>query len=335
MNAPPEVSIRVREDRLLAFVATCFERAGCQASHAALIARLLVNNDLRGVRSHASRTAHGYCSGLADGALNPRPDVRVVLDTPAVTVLDGDGTLGYLPMVRASEAAVAKARQVGVGAGLVRHIGHYGSAGHYSRICADAGCVGWSVQGYRHEAEPKDPPRSAADSGNPPYSFALPAGQEPAIVVDAGCAFDSPFPSASFDEIARRFPSPFFKSMGLIATSTLVGGALTGFLGPRGDEVERRWPGARMGGTVVAFDLQRLGCEAEFRAEADRYVRGIREGHTPIPGTDRAQLPGAIEEEKTRSYRREGIPYGEPEQAAARALSERFGVPLPWAGSEG
>jgi len=56
MNQPPESFVRVQEDRLLSFATACFERVGLEREHAALVSRLLVNNDLRGVRSHGSRT---------------------------------------------------------------------------------------------------------------------------------------------------------------------------------------------------------------------------------------------------------------------------------------
>jgi cytochrome P450 len=36
--------------------------------------------------------------------------------------------------------------------------------------------------------------------------------------------------------------------------------------------------------------------EAVFRGEVDRMVRDVRETYEPLPGTDRALLPGAIEE---------------------------------------
>ena len=330
MNLPPGDFIRVHENRLLDFVTECFRRSGCD--HAELIARLLVNNDLRGVRSHGSRSASGYCNGFATGGLNPTPSITVIHETEALVVLNGDGTVGYLPMVRATERAVAKAAKQGVGVALVRHIEHYGSAGHYTRICSDAGCVGYSVQGYRKEATPKSPPAHAVLSGNPPFSFALPGDREPAIVVDAGAAFDSsPFAEQEgFEQLARRFPSPFFKSIGMIAASTLIGGALTGFTSDESEAVQQRWPGAGMGGTVIALDPDAIGDGAAFRAEVDRYVRDIRDGHLPLPGTDRVCLPGHLEQERVAEYRREGIAFGEPEQAAMRAISERFDVSLPW-----
>ena len=117
MNRPPETFVSVQEDRLLAFSTACFEKAGLSYDHAALISRLLVNSDLRGVRSHGTRTVNGYCSGFENGDMNPQPNIQLVHETPTAVVLDGDGTLGYLPMVRATEGAIAKSEGGWVGHG--------------------------------------------------------------------------------------------------------------------------------------------------------------------------------------------------------------------------
>ena len=54
MNRPPEAFVHVDEERLLNFSTACFEKAGITHEHAALISLLLVNSDLRGVRSHGT-----------------------------------------------------------------------------------------------------------------------------------------------------------------------------------------------------------------------------------------------------------------------------------------
>ncbi len=332
MNIPPEEYIIVREERLLAFIASCFSKAGLDADHAALISRLLVNNDLRGVRSHASRTAHGYCMGCVNGSYNTKPDVRVVRETASLAVLDGDGTLGYMPMVRAAERAVTLARETGVGVVLVRHIGHYGSSGHYTRICAAQGCIGYSVQGYRNEANAsgRDPKPSAAFSGNPPVSFAIPGGEEMDMVLDGGASVVDPYHGPGYEDLPERIPASVFKGMGFIAISTLVGGALTGFTLPEADAIAARWPGAQHGGMVLAIDIGSALAEEVFRAEVDRYTRDLRQTHEPVPGTDRVLLPGHIEEERMELHRRQGIRFGEQEQGAMRSLHEQFGAALPW-----
>jgi LDH2 family malate/lactate/ureidoglycolate dehydrogenase len=332
LNEPPEEFILVREDRVLAFVGQCFRKSGIDTDHAATIARLLVNSDLRGVRSHGSRCANGYTRGFEQGSYNPNPSIEVVRDTPAMTVLDGDGTLGYLPMVRATEMAVEKARATGVGIGLVRHIGHYGSAGHYARICLEAGCVGFSVAGFRAEgtSSATNPKRSVGFGGNPPISFAIPAGDEPDVVLDAGASILATYDGAGSDELLENLPSAFFKSMGLVAAANLLGGALAGFTGPAGDAIEAHWPGADRGGMVLAIDLEQAVDGDLFRAETDRYSRDVRKNYAPIPGTDTAWLPGATEEQCLARSRAEGIRFEGSEQNAARAMHEHFAVPLPW-----
>jgi LDH2 family malate/lactate/ureidoglycolate dehydrogenase len=333
VNRPPETFVHVREERLLAFATTCFEKAGLDAEHAGLISRLLVNSDLRGVRSHGTRALDGYCRGFEQRHTNPRPEVRVVHDTPTTVIVDGDGTLGYLPMVRAAEHAVRKAQIVGIGMGLVRHIGHYGSAGHYARICMEAGCVGFSVQGYRGQgnaAGARARPQIGY-FGNPPICFAIPAGDEPPVVLDAAtCILADYQRGPEYDELLSLIPAAFFKRMGYTAVAHLLGGALAGITLPEAEEVSRQWPGARLGGMVLAIHVDTVVPQAVFRTEVDRLVRDVRATYEPMPGTDQARLPGGIEEERIRLHRRDGIRYGPMEQESARQASGRLGVPLPW-----
>lgn len=333
MNRPPDQFVRVSEPRLLAFATVCLEKVGLEEAHAATIARLLVNGDLRGVRSHGTRALDGYCRSFEAGGLNPRPNIRVLRETPTAVVLDGDGSLGYLPMVRAAEAAVARAREIGMGMGLVRHIGHYGSAGHYARICMEAGCVGFSVQGYRGQGNAghaREKPQLGF-FGNPPICFAIPAGDEPPVVLDAAtCILADYQRGPDYEALLETIPAAFFKSIGFGVVASLLGGGLAGFTLPESDTMQERWPDAGLGGMVLAIHVDSVVPEAVFRAEADRFARDVRETYAPLPGTDRALLPGAIEEERLQRHRAEGIRYGEMEQKAARRVGERLGVPLPW-----
>ena len=330
MNRPPESFLRVREDRLLAFCTACYEKAGLSHEHAALISRLLVNSDLRGVRTHGTHTTNGYCSVFETGSHNPQPDIRVIRESPTAVVLDGNGTLGYLPMVRAAEHAIGKAKELGMGMGLVRYIGHYGSAGHYARMCSEAGCIGFSVQGYSDEGKAGGRGAQLGYFGNPPICFAIPSGEEPPVVLDAAtCILADYQRGPEFDELLSLIPAAFFKSIGYTAVASLLGGALTGFTEPP-PEYTAKWSGARMGGMVLAIRIDAVMPEAVFKAEVDRMVRDVRETYEPMPGYDRALLPGAMEAELMEMHRREGIRYGSEEQQSARAVSQRLGVPLPW-----
>lgn len=335
MNRPPETFVVVQEERLLAFAEACFQAAGLTTDHAKLISRLLVNSDLRGVRSHGTRTVNHYCKAFEDDVCNPTPTPTIVHETPTAVVIDGDGTLGYWPMVMATEHAIAKAKQVGIGMGLVRYIGHYGSAGHYTRMAMEQGCVGFSVQGHRNQGRygndggGPNPGRHLGYHGNPPISFAIPAGEEAPVVLDAAtCILADYQRGPEFEALFSMIPAAFFKSIGYGVVAGLLGGGLTGFT--LSDATVTRYPRARQGGMILAIDVASVVPEEVFRAETDRMARDIRETYVPMPGTDRSLLPGAIEEERLAYHRAHGIRYGEMEQTAAQAASERLGVPLPW-----
>lgn len=265
-----------------------------------------------------------YCRELRKGQINPAPRVRMVREEATAVIVDGDGGFGYLPTVLATKQAIARAKATGLGAGAVRHIGHYGAAGHYTRMCAKAGCIGFSVQG---SAQPQFPDLPIALWGWPPMSFAIPAGTEPPIVLDGDTSFFKEHDLNLFE----RIPSVFFKSLGFTAVAKVLGGALVGEMLQEAREIESRWVHAFTGGFVLAIDVAHFGSEETFREEVDRLIRDIGQQMHPMPGYDRALLPGAIEAEREEVYRRDGVPVSTEIQQKLEETSKELGVPTPWA----
>ena len=332
MNKPPEEYILVDEQRELDFLTTCLDKAGASHEQAAFIARMLVNSEVRGVRSHGINWAPGYCQKFHDGQLNPDPDIHVIHETPAVAVLDGDGGLGYMPTMRATEYAIAKAKEIGVGLGLVRYIGHNGAAGNYTRKCTEHGCVGFSVQGHR-----VDPPvsadgkkRSIAYPSLPPMSFSIPGENEPDVVLDMVAHVLSGLTAEQQERLTAELPGPFFKSIGLVTVAVLLGGSLAGAYCPADEMPNARWPDAGHGALVLAIHVDTVEPEQNFLGAVDRYVQRIRDHHEPLPGFDESLLPGAVEDRVMAMHQAEGIHFGEHEQQAAKQLHEAWDVPLPW-----
>ena len=68
MNRPPTEFKRIAAADLRSFGTACLRAAGMSAAHAAQLADLLTNSDLRGVRSHGTRALYGYCCTLRDHA---------------------------------------------------------------------------------------------------------------------------------------------------------------------------------------------------------------------------------------------------------------------------
>lgn len=333
MNLPPSEYVSVLEDRLLKFATDCLQKSGTSAEHAALISRLLVNSDLRGVRSHGTRQINGYCLSFEGGSLNPSPETKVIHETPTCAVVDGDGTLGYLPMMQATELAVQKAKEVGLGMGLARHIGHFGAAGHYVRVCMEHGCIAYSSQGYYGQGNRRgqQPKPQVGYFGNPPICIGIPSGTEPPVILDMGTYILTGMPEGpEVEELFEKIPVAFYRSIGFGVISSLLGGGLAGITTATAREVAKKWPSAQLGGMVLAINVESAVDKQLFLDEADRIVRDIRESYEPLPGHEEALVPGAIEERRVELHRREGIRFGPEEQKVAITASDRLGVPLPW-----
>ena len=325
MNLPPKEFRLIPANRLIAFSAACLKAAGMQEDHAEQLATLLVNADLRGVHSHGTRQVPRYCPLLRNKEVNPHPDLRVLKETATSILIDGDGGLGYAPMMRATEMAIAKAREVGLAAGGACHIGHYGAAGHYVRRAMEEGCLAFSVQGFHPRFTPSGAPRSSSSYwGNPPMCFGLPGQDEPPLVLDGGTVLMADYQG---EELQELIPATFFKSMGFTGVSTALGGAFVGMSNPRAAQVAAQWPRADMGGLILVVDTGLFVPEVEFRAGVDHLVRGVRETMAPLRGYEEATLPGTIEFRKEREYGRTGVPIGVEDLEQLNQLAEELRIP--------
>lgn len=175
------------------------------------------------------------------------------------------------------------------------------------------------------------PGRNWATMAIHPSSFAIPSYDGPPVVLDmATCILADYQRGPEFEELFSKIPAAFFKSIGYGIVANLLGGNLTGANLPEQRANAEHFPWARQGGMVLAIRIDSVIPEEFFRAETDRLVQYIGKAYEPMPGTDRALPPGAIEEERAALHRREGIRYGEREQESVREVSKRLGIPLPW-----
>ena len=334
MNRPPQEFRRVDAQRLRRFAAACLKGAGMRPEHAEQLGGLLTDSDLRGVRSHGTRALYRYCIGLRDGAVNPDPAVEVVNETDTAVLVEGDGGLGYAPMMLATDKAVEKAKEKGIAMGAARHIGHYGSAGHYVRRAMASGCTAFSVQGSHPDRFGEGGGNRGQQSaywGNPPICFGLPSADEPPLVLDAAtCILADYQRGEEFDALQETIPAAFFKSMGYTGAGIGWGGALVGMNAPEAAQVQARWPRARQGGLIVVIDIGAFTAPDAFRAGVDHLVRGVREQMDPVRGYDEATLPGTVEQRNQEAYGRDGIPVGPDEEEGLLRAAEAFGVEPPW-----
>jgi LDH2 family malate/lactate/ureidoglycolate dehydrogenase len=122
MRRPDAAARVVPLAALEAFVERALGAAGVPPADARRIRAVLVDCELAG-NDHGLAALVLYLRAYAAGQLNPAPRVRVLVDEPVVTLLDGDRGHGAIGTTAAMEACIAKAKAHGLACAAVRNSG--------------------------------------------------------------------------------------------------------------------------------------------------------------------------------------------------------------------
>ncbi len=126
-------------ERLAEVALRIFMAAGSARAEAAKVAQRLVDANLTGHDSHGVIRIPQYVDMVQTGALLPNQAVKLLAETDAVSLLDGQYGYGQIVGEQAVDAAIAKARQHGIGMASLRHAGHLGRIGDWAEHAAAAG----------------------------------------------------------------------------------------------------------------------------------------------------------------------------------------------------
>jgi LDH2 family malate/lactate/ureidoglycolate dehydrogenase len=116
--------------------------AGASDAAAKATACALVDADRRGLDSHGVVFLHFYLPRLR--ARTTRGDVtpEVVVDLPALALVDGHHGLGAFVATFAMELCCDKAERAGAAVVAVRNSSHFGAASCYAELAAARACIG-------------------------------------------------------------------------------------------------------------------------------------------------------------------------------------------------
>lgn len=316
---------------LLARVTAIFENAGMEAADATLLADSLVTADLRGVHSHGILRVPDYVKKLKWEGVDPKGRPFVVKRKGASIVVDGNNAMGQIAGSFAMNEAIATASELGVAMAAIRGSNHCGALFHTAMKALDRNMIG--IVGTN--ALPTMAPWGGCDKilGINPLGVAIPAKEEPPIILDAafsasshgkiriyhqkglsipeGWAFDrngSPTTDTAAALVGLLQPIGAFKGTGLAIVVGILSSLLSGAaFGTELGNMETGPTPGRDGQFVFAIDVDFFEDGGVFRSRVDNIVRQIR-ASAPAPGFERCYAPGEIEFETERRYRKEGIP---------------------------
>jgi LDH2 family malate/lactate/ureidoglycolate dehydrogenase len=342
---------RVSFERLRTFIASAFERLGMPPDDASSVATRMAEADLQGSDGHGVIRLPQYARRIKAGAINLRPDIRVLQERPGMALLHGDNGMGQLVMARAANLAIDKARTAGVAWVGAQWSNHAGPASLYARMPLAHDMIGlyFAVGNANHL-----PPWGGIDMllSTNPIAAAIPAGAETSIVLDmattvaaygkvkAKAQRGEPMPQGwMIDREGRPLTDPTradegfllpiggYKGYGLALVVGLLAGTLNGAaLGKDVVDFNRDDTTAtNTGQAIVAIDPAAFGDVAAFKARVDRLVRDLR-GSRRLPGVDRIRLPGEQSDAKRIEYARDGIPLPSALVSALDRLAQELGI---------
>lgn len=318
-------------DTLKEFAINCFCAAGVEALHAKQIAENLLLADLRGVGSHGVTRIPIYTERLVAGVVNPRPDMKVVRETGALALIDGDNGPGPVVSYFANALVIQAAKKFGIAAAAVSSSNHNGILAAYTMEAAAAGLIGIAAT---------NAPKSMAVVGGReplvgtnPLSFALPRANGSPVVLDMatsvvargkivelakrggsipeGWALDAdgrPTTDARAAEQGVILPFSGGKGSGLaIMVEALCGILSGGLFGPQINNLYSDFVNPQgVGHFFLAIDPSALGERGQFESRVDIFAGMIKASLKAI-GVEEILLPGEPEIRLEQRTRLDGI----------------------------
>jgi L-2-hydroxycarboxylate dehydrogenase (NAD+) len=357
----PETATRYRltsEEKLKHFVVEVLERSNVARSHAEIVADVLVAADLRGIESHGVARLDSYYVGrIRSGHLKPQPHYSIVRETPTTIVYDADNGLGHPVAKMAMEAVIGKAREYGSAFGAVRNSNHYGIAGYYAMMALEHDMIGMSsTNSVKYAAATFG---REVTLGTNPFAFAVPAGTEPAFVLDFAT---TTVPKGKL-EVHKRKKKPLEPGWAIDAQGNMThdpdealrgallplggfgteGGGHKGYgLGLLADILCGVLPGGAFGPTLPfahetkqgaishwfgAFRIDAFRDVEDFKAEMDTELRYFKDS-SASRGAQRIMVAGEPEILKAAYHRQYGIPVHGKVWEGLERLSGELGIPF-------
>jgi len=328
---------RVAPARLTAFITGALQAAGLPENDAATVASLMVEADLRGSDTHGVIRLPLYLRRLKAGGVKARPNIRVVQEKASTALVDGDNGIGHLVMRFAAMTAIEKAKRTGVAWVGARLSNHAGPAALYAMMPLAHDMIGlYLAVGSNNHL----PPWGSTENllGTNPLAVAIPAGEEPPIVLDMAptvAAFGKvrlkmqrneelpvgwmigrdgkPLTDPKRADEGLLLPIGDYKGSGLSLIIGLLAGTLNGAAFGRDviDFVKEPGKATNTGHAIVAISVEGFMPVADFKRQVDVIVRTMR-GAERLPGVERIWLPGEQSHLKRQDRVAHGIPMPKP-----------------------
>jgi len=165
------------------FMVDVFTGVGVPLEDAQVCAEVLITSDKRGIDSHGVNSLKPmYYNRIKQGIQQPVTKFEVVREGPTTAVVDGNTGMGHLIAKKAMQMAIDKAKKYGTAMVVAKNSTHFGIAGYYSMMAADAGMIGITGTNARPSVSPTYGYEPMM--GTNPLTIAMPTDEDFNFVLD-------------------------------------------------------------------------------------------------------------------------------------------------------
>jgi len=343
-------ALRISHARLREIAARLLQGLGTPREKAELVADSLAAANLRGVDSHGVHLLSYYAEHLRRGLIDARADGRVVSESGACLLFDGERAFGQWVSAQCCDRAVRLAREHGLGMAVARNSNHFGAAAYWGQRISRHGMIGMVMS----NASPSVPPWQGREGriGTNPICVSLPSAGRGAWLLDMatttvaknrilraeanneptippGWAMDEEgVPTTETKKAKLLMPLGGYKGSGLgllceILSGVLGGGAIGLALG--GTYLFDR--PMRTSHMFLAIEVERFLPLEEFQQRMERLVAEVKSS-APARGYHEVLVAGEPEQRIEQERLRKGVPVDPGTWEALVRLAREAGVEL-------
>jgi L-2-hydroxycarboxylate dehydrogenase (NAD+) len=361
----PEENPRIPLQTIQRFIRDVFVGVGVPKADAEISADVLAAADRLGIDSHGiSRLKTIYYDRIRQGLQLPKTRIRKIKERAATAVLDGGNGMGHVVARNAMALAMRKAKKYGIGMVAVRNSTHYGIAGYYALMAAEAGMVG--ITGTN--ARPSVAPTFGTENmlGTNPITFGMPTDEKFPFLLDCATSTIQRGKVEVYAKLAKPLPPGWVvapdgssKSDSRQVLADIVAGqAALVPLGGLGEELSgykgygyataveilcaalqqgaylQMLSGADADGNkipypighfFIAINVDHFTPLASFKRIAGDILRQLRASRK-MPGAQRIFTAGEKEYEASRERKKLGVPLNRETQLEILAMRDQLGL---------
>ncbi|KAG9228997.1 Malate/L-lactate dehydrogenase [Amylocarpus encephaloides] len=332
-----------------AFVEEVLVGNGVLMENAAIVAKCLIQADLRGVDTHGMNRIPPYMARVRQGVLDAKATPSLNRITPVVAQVDGHNGFGFLAGHQGMACAVDMAKEFGIGMVSINHSNHFGMSAWLVQQALDAGMMSLVFT----NSSPALPVWGGKSKlmGVSPIACGAPGGKKPPFILDMAPSIaargkiyrakrrgeripldwaldadgkQTDDPSAALEGVMLPMGGP--KGSALAVMMDVFSGVLSGsaFAGHVTNPYDPSKP-ADVGHFLIAIKPDLFISLENFKERMDYLYQRVVSSDK-MHGVERIYFPGEMEQLTHEERLRDGIPLVDSEIEALNAEAELVGA---------